>query len=97
MTLDSKAHIRIGDHEYELAEQIGSGASTFLPHYDHKGETLLAQRTDISGKPGRQNIRPEIFFNAQDTWVGGLGQRYRDPNFPKLYYRARETPALTGT
>jgi hypothetical protein len=96
MTLPSKAHVKIGPHEYELAEQVGSGASTFLPHYKHIAETLLAGRTDISGKPGRQNIRTEILFYAQDSWVDGLGQKFRDPNQPFRYYRGNGNPRNDG-
>lgn len=93
----NKAHVTIGSYDFFLAENIGDPNSLFYsPHYKHSASVYLANRTDITGKPGRQNVRPDVFYFAQDDWSGGLGQKYYNPNLVTNYYRGSGNPRVAG-
>lgn len=96
MTKPNKAHITLGNYDFFIDEQLGDPSSTWMTHYNHKASVYLANRTDITGKPGRQNVRPDVFYFAQDDWSGGLGQKFYDPNKPTKYYRGNGNPRVAG-
>lgn len=65
-------------------------------HYVHSKEPIFAQRTDISGKPGRQNVRPDLLFWAQDDWSGGEGNMVFDPDMANVYHMGSGNTRMEG-
>jgi hypothetical protein len=103
MALSNGAHVEIDGISFMLAEQIGQRDSSFYRgHYNYQLSSLLANRSDISGKPGRQNLVPEILLWAYDDFSGGEGNKFYDPGATTKYYRSdsgdpRNAGFLTGT
>lgn len=87
--LASDAHVKIDTREFILDE-------TEEGHYVHNLESLLVSRQDISGKPGRQNIRPDLLLWALDDWSGGEGNPVFDPNNFDRYDNGTGNPRVRG-
>lgn len=80
MPLGSKAHIKLGDHEFILDESVPD-------HYAHSFQALLNQSAD-PGKPLDVNLRVEKLKWSFDDWSGGEGNRIFYPDDPTVYHYA---------
>lgn len=84
MALASGADIRLGlpdgDCEFYLARDVAN-------HYVHTYNPLFAQRLDISGTPGQQNLRPELLMWSYTDWSGGEGEKFYNPSRPNVYFK----------
>lgn len=78
MTTGSRAHVKIGLYDYMLDEASD-------PHYNHRFGTILSPRTDISGEPGKQQLRPDKLMWTMTDWVGGEGYLTFDSQDPAVY------------
>lgn len=88
--LASGAHVKIGAHEFFLEEGLEG-------HYRHSFETVFIPRQDVSGKPGKQNVRPDIQFWSHDDWSGGEGEKFFDPQDPVVYDTSTDAnPRIAG-
>lgn len=82
MALATGSHVKIGSFELNLAVDQPD-------HYVHRYETLWANRSDITGLPGNQNLRQEIILWGYTDWSGGEGLKFYDPNRPNVYYKGQ--------
>ena len=90
MSLPSGSHIKIAGYEFLLDEGVSG-------HYVNHLEGLLVPRTDITGMPGKQNIRSEKLLWAFDDWSGGEGNRVYYPDDPTVYdYSDGLNPRIRG-
>ena len=88
MSLPSGAHVSIGDVEYLLDESYEE--KTGRRCYVHGGRNIFASRTDITGKPGSQNLKEDYLVWSQTRW-DGEGQVVLDPadeDSAFLFYRS---------
>lgn len=83
MALPSGAHASIGGLEYLIDEDYESKVGR--RGYRHFGRSLFAGRTDISGKPGAQNLQPDNLV-WQITDFSGEGQVVFDESRPGRFY-----------
>ncbi len=65
-------------------------------HYVHQYGSLFTNRTDISGSPGDQNLRPEIMMWSYTDWSGGEGSKFYDTARPNVYYKGHANPRNPG-
>ena len=63
-------HVVIGDYSYRLDESPPPG----LPTYRRWSRSLFSGRTDITGRPGTQNLNPDVML-WQITDFSGEGQK----------------------
>lgn len=88
MTLPSGAHIKLGSYEYVLDEAVDAGSKSlalYRPHYKYTNQSLFRDRVDVTGIPGKQQIRPERLVWFQDDWSGGENNRVFYEDDPTVY------------
>lgn len=93
--LASGAHVSIGpsgtEKEYLLDLTRGSRA------YRHFWDSLVpANAVVIPGRPGRENVQPDVKFWAYDDWSGGEGIKAYDAETPYVYWQGRCNPRRPG-
>ena len=76
MTLATKAHVKIGGFSYRLDQEALRAVNRSA--YRHWTRSVFAGRTDISGRPGAQNLHPETLIWQQTDFGGGEGQVVMD-------------------
>lgn len=90
MTLPGGADIRINGVDYQVDTSIEDA-------FVHQYETLLSPRTDISGAPGKQQLREDILLWTFDDWSGGEGNSIYYPDQPTKYdYSVGTNPRVPG-
>src|SRR6266542_1943970 len=87
--LPSGAHVKLGSYEFFLDEKQ-------TPPYRHSFDSLLAQRTDISGVPGAQNLNPQVLPWITTDWLGGEGNFFVDSGDPSVYYISSANTRVPG-
>ncbi len=88
MSLPNNADVQIGGIPFWIDESYES--KTGRRGYVHGGRSIFAGRTDITGKPGAQNLKEDYLVQAHSRW-DGEGQVVLDPSdseSPFLFYRS---------
>ncbi len=100
MALASGAHVAINGTLFFLDENYESLVGRRC--YVHGGRSIFAGRTDITGKPGAQNLKEDYLVTSYTRW-DGEGQLVFDPaddNSPFRFYRSEglnfRTPGQTS-
>ena len=76
MSLPNGAHVAIDGTYHKLDEDYE--AKTGRRCYVHGGRSIFAGRTDITGKPGAQNLKEDYLVTSYTRW-DGEGQVVFDP------------------
>lgn len=98
MTLPSGAHVSLAGVEWRLDQD--APLTMNRPAYRHWSRSLFSPRTDITGRPGSQNLNPDL-MRWDITDFDGEGQvvlRNDDPDSARLFYRSEGLDAkIPGT
>jgi hypothetical protein len=76
--LNTGADVRINGVDYFLAEEVEN-------HYAHAYESMLIPRLDVTGAPGKQQLRPDRLLWTFDDWSGGEGNAVYYSSEPTRY------------
>jgi len=78
MAITAKAHVVIDGIKFLIDKAVDE-------HYVHMYRSIIAERADISGMPGKQQLKPDILLWAYTDWVGGEGNRSYVDDEPAIY------------
>ncbi len=96
MPLPDGGDIQLGPYRFNVDRTVGASNSLVRPHGSHLANSLVAGRVDISGKPGAQNLDPELLLWTYDDWSGGEGNLVYDPSRPFVYDYGTINPRNAG-
>lgn len=90
MTLSSGAHIKLGDYEFKLDKSVDN-------HYLHRYYDLTAEKVQIAGTSGKEQLLPDSLWWSMDDWAGGEGNNifYQD-EYDTYYGSGALNPRVRG-
>lgn len=90
MVLASGAHVKLDTYEFQIDKSVDSS-------YVHRIYNLQAEKLDITGWPGKQQLGNDTLMWTADDWAGGEGNRiYYQDDFDKYFISGALNPRIRG-